>query len=314
MLGFQKDANDGSHYKKIGWLTVRSIPFNNDEKKFGSKFPFLLGFELDAFKKYLPTKVIAKIVSPFEKITFKMNKNAAILTMIFLSCFVAFFLISNAGNKPSDLSLLFRQPIAFYVAVILGLVLHEAAHAAVADKIYRKDYGKEAIDSVGLMVMPLFIAVAALVWLVSETGLVSATGIAFMNFIALFVFGGAYVRLVGEKTLYEQLDSHKKIAVFVAGIAMNLILALAATVFLLLEVFVLHTGNYFLLDLGFYTIIINVTLAVFNLVPMGLPTDGGQIWKEFEKTTPHIKSYSHVFAVFMGIIFLVFTVTSIRWW
>lgn len=314
MLGFKKDENDGSHYKKIGALTVRSIPFHADGERLFSKLPFLIGFELDIFKKYLPTKAIAKLVSPFENIAFKVNKNLAILSMILLSSAVAFFLISNAGAPPADLSVLFTQPVAFYIAVVLGLVLHEAAHAAVAEKIYLKDYGKPAIDSVGLMAVPLFLIAAALTWLVSEMGLVSRTGVTLLNFIALFVFGGAYVRLLGEKTLYDTLDSHKKIAILVAGIAMNLILTLAAILLLTIETFILHTGSFFLIELCFYTIVINATLAVFNLVPMGLPTDGGQIWKELEKNSPHVQKYSNAFALFMGILFLVFTVMSIRWW
>ena len=153
------------------------------------------------------------------------------------------------------------QLVAVYaIPVILAITLHEAAHALVASRLGDRTaqaLGRvtanplKHIDPIGTLLVP------ALILLVSKGGL---------------IFGWAKPVPVIASNLRAPVRDMGLVAA--AGPGANLLMALAWG--LLLKLSVLFGGEEYLVRMAYAGVVVNLALAVLNLVPVP-PLDGGRI-------------------------------------
>lgn len=266
MFGFEKDENDASSFKKFGALTVRYIPAG--EK---NPFPFIIGFETEFFKNHLPIKAIARLIEPFTKYFGVFNKYLFYLMTLSLFLFAYTVVTSKPNPEPVDMGIFIFIPISFFIALLISLITHEAAHAAIAEKYYQKYYGKSALASVGYGIFTVF-PIAALF-----TGLVLGwNSSATINFVVLSLFSGAYVRLINEKKYYDPLANAEKIEILMAGVFVNFLLGLIFFVPFIAYywLFGFHVFSQVFMFL-FGMSIMNMGLVILNIIPL-FGTDGYQ--------------------------------------
>lgn len=149
------------------------------------------------------------------------------------------------------LSLLYTLP-----AIIIGLTVHEWAHAFAADKL-----GDPTAKNLGRMTLNPF------------------AHIDLFGFLCLLVVGFGWAKPVPVNPRNFKNYRRDDIIVSLAGIAMNLVVAFFATFLFYFGVYRWNLGS----NEAFYTIFlsivtINLSLAVFNLLPI-YPLDGSHVFE-----------------------------------
>lgn len=149
------------------------------------------------------------------------------------------------------LSLLYTVP-----AIIIGLTVHEWAHAFAADKL-----GDPTAKNLGRMTLNPF------------------AHIDLFGFLCLLVVGFGWAKPVPVNPRNFKNYRRDDIIVSLAGIAMNLVVAFFATILFYFGVYRWNLGS----NEAFYTIflsivMINLSLAVFNLLPI-YPLDGSHVFE-----------------------------------
>lgn len=149
------------------------------------------------------------------------------------------------------LSLLYTLP-----AIIIGLTVHEWAHAFAADKL-----GDPTAKNLGRMTLNPF------------------AHIDLFGFLCLLVVGFGWAKPVPVNPRNFKNYRRDDIIVSLAGIAMNLVVAFFATIPFYFGVYRWNLGS----NEAFYTIFlsivtINLSLAVFNLLPI-YPLDGSHVFE-----------------------------------
>ena len=149
------------------------------------------------------------------------------------------------------LSLLYTLP-----AIIIGLTVHEWAHAFAADKL-----GDPTAKNLGRMTLNPF------------------AHIDLFGFLCLLVVGFGWAKPVPVNPRNFKNYRRDDIIVSLAGIAMNLVVAFFATILFYFGVYRWNLGS----NEAFYTIClsivtINLSLAVFNLLPI-YPLDGSHVFE-----------------------------------
>ena len=149
------------------------------------------------------------------------------------------------------LSLLYTLP-----AIIIGLTVHEWAHAFAADKL-----GDPTAKNLGRMTLNPF------------------AHIDLFGFLCLLVVGFGWAKPVPVNPRNFKNYRRDDIIVSLAGIAMNLVVAFFATILFYFGVYRWNLGT----NEAFYTIFlsivtINLSLAVFNLLPI-YPLDGSHVFE-----------------------------------
>ena len=149
------------------------------------------------------------------------------------------------------LSLLYTLP-----AIIIGLTVHEWAHAFAADKL-----GDPTAKNLGRMTLNPF------------------AHIDLFGFLCLLVVGFGWAKPVPVNPRNFKNYRRDDIIVSLAGIAMNLVVAFFATILFYFGVYRWNFGS----NEAFYTIflsivMINLSLAVFNLLPI-YPLDGSHVFE-----------------------------------
>ena len=149
------------------------------------------------------------------------------------------------------LSLLYTLP-----AIIIGLTVHEWAHAFAADKL-----GDPTAKNLGSMTLNPF------------------AHIDLFGFLCLLVVGFGWAKPVPVNPRNFKNYRRDDIIVSLAGIAMNLVVAFFATILFYFGVYRWNLGS----NEAFYTIFlsivtINLSLAVFNLLPI-YPLDGSHVFE-----------------------------------
>ena len=149
------------------------------------------------------------------------------------------------------LSLLYTLP-----EIIIGLTVHEWAHAFAADKL-----GDPTAKNLGRMTLNPF------------------AHIDLFGFLCLLVVGFGWAKPVPVNPRNFKNYRRDDIIVSLAGIAMNLVVAFFATILFYFGVYRWNLGS----NEAFYTIflsivMINLSLAVFNLLPI-YPLDGSHVFE-----------------------------------
>lgn len=157
--------------------------------------------------------------------------------------------LSSILQEP--LSLLYTLP-----AIIIGLTVHEWAHAFAADKL-----GDPTAKNLGRMTLNPF------------------AHIDLFGFLCLLVVGFGWAKPVPVNPRNFKNYRRDDIIVSLAGIAMNLVVAFFATILFYFGVYRWNLGS----NEAFYTIFlsivtINLSLAVFNLLPI-YPLDGSHVFE-----------------------------------
>ena len=155
------------------------------------------------------------------------------------------------------------QKLYFLPAVVIGLSFHEFAHAYVAHRC-----GDDTAKNLGRMTLnPL----AHVDWI---------------GFVCMMLFGFGWAKPVPvNPNNYRGNRRKADILVSVAGITMNLLIAIIAMFLLFFLVYVCHFTFAVVLNLLQYIVILNLGLLVFNLIPVP-PLDGSHIAEDL--LAPHI--------------------------
>ena len=181
------------------------------------------------------------------------------------------------------LSLLYTLP-----AIIIGLTVHEWAHAFAADKL-----GDPTAKNLGRMTLNPF------------------AHIDLFGFLCLLVVGFGWAKPVPVNPRNFKNYRRDDIIVSLAGIAMNLVVAFFATILFYFGVYRWNLGS----NEAFYTIFlsivtINLSLAVFNLLPI-YPLDGSHVFESlFMRYIPRFFMFLRQYGQYILIALLVSGIVS----
>ena len=180
------------------------------------------------------------------------NYNPSIMIMLALVVFL--FINGGLTNHQGSLMDWFMSKVYILPGIFIGLCFHEFAHALAADKL-----GDPTPRQQGrVTIAPL----AHIDWI---------------GLVALFFLGFGWGKPVQINPPYYKHRRRDELIVALAGVLMNLLLAVVFT--LILKVVIMTTGYTtagmvgILKEILFYIIWINVVLLVFNLMPIP-PLDG----------------------------------------
>lgn len=186
-----------------------------------------------------------------------MRINTGNTNWIFLAVILLLFSIRDMGTfSAGNLMTWFSDKLIILPGIVIGLSMHEFAHAAVAYKLgdnTPKLQGRVTIN-------PL----AHIDWL---------------GFIALFLCGFGWGKPVQINQYNFKHIRRDELFVALAGVVMNLLIAVLFTI--ILKLITVVVGNYALANgmgqiiwyMLLYTVQINLVLMVFNLIPVP-PLDG----------------------------------------
>ncbi len=181
------------------------------------------------------------------------------------------------------LSLLYTLP-----AIIIGLTVHEWAHAFAADKL-----GDPTAKTLGRMTLNPY------------------AHIDLFGFLCLLVVGFGWAKPVPVNPRNFKNYRRDDIIVSLAGIAMNLVVAFFATFLFYFGVYRWNLGS----NEAFYTIFlsivtINLSLAVFNLLPI-YPLDGSHVFESlFMRYIPKFFMFLRQYGQYILIALLVSGIVS----
>ena len=186
-----------------------------------------------------------------------MRINTGNTNWIFLAVILLLFSIRDMGTfSAGNLMTWFSDKLIILPGIVIGLSMHEFAHAAVAYKLgdnTPKLQGRVTIN-------PL----AHIDWL---------------GFIALFLCGFGWGKPVQINQYNFKHIRRDELFVALAGVVMNLLIAVLFTI--ILKLITVAVGSYTLANgmgqviwyILLYTVQINLVLMVFNLIPVP-PLDG----------------------------------------
>ena len=173
------------------------------------------------------------------------------------------------------------------VIIIFSAILHEVSHGLVARALGDKtaEYAGRLtlnpvahIDVYGSIVVPLML------WVVSSGN---------------FLF--AYAKPVPYNPYNLKYQKWGPVLVALAGPATNFVLAVAMAVLIRVDVFAMGVAEFF-----YRVLMINVSLAIFNLVPIP-PLDGSKVLLVFLPARfNHIKSILERYGMWFTLIFIFF--------
>ena len=185
-----------------------------------------------------------------------------------------------------------RNGLLFYIILVCSLCIHEWAHAFVADLLgddTPRHFGRVTLNPVAHM--DLF-------------------GTVIFPLVCIFFLGGGFLFGWGKPVPMNSSNFHNRrrdetLATLAGPVSNLLVAALAAVVGGLLYKRDPKTAELFMLIIG-----LNVTLAVFNLIPLP-PLDGGTVLKHAirmsEETFLRISQWS--FIILMAVLWL----PPLRW-
>lgn len=181
--------------------------------------------------------------------------------------------------------------LAFIVAIIFSITIHEFAHGFVAYKqgdITAKSMGRLTLNPIKHFDI--------------------------FGFISLLIFGFGWAKPVPINPL--KFNEYRK-GIFltsIAGIVANIFLAFfSAGIYVLLSLIVVEVGSvgyyflYFFVQLFYILTIININLAVFNLLPIA-PLDGFNLICSLSKTKNKFITFMEKYG---SILLLVLVLTSV---
>lgn len=146
------------------------------------------------------------------------------------------------------------EKLYYLPAVVLGLSLHEFAHAYVAHLC-----GDDTARNLGRMTIN---PMAHVDW---------------VGFLCMMLFGFGWAKPVPvNPNNYRGNRKRADILVSVAGVTMNLIIAIIAMFIMFFLTYVLHFYNTVIMTLLQYITMLNLGLLVFNLIPVP-PLDGSHV-------------------------------------
>ena len=178
--------------------------------------------------------------------------------------------------------------VAYVLALMLAFCSHEFSHAYVAYKM-----GDPTAKALGRLTLNPFKHIDPL------------------GFLCLFFFGFGWAKPVEINPLHFKHYRKGLVLVSLAGVTANLVLAfIFSGIYFFVGQFLLSSTNLFLIFLYyflFYMIILNLSLFVFNLIPI-FPLDGFNFIKAI---TPSGNRFIQFMQRYGTIILLIFLITPI---
>lgn len=181
--------------------------------------------------------------------------------------------------------------VAYFSAILVAMSFHEASHAFVAYK-----QGDNTAKAMKRLTLKPFSHVDTL------------------GFICLLIFGFGWAKPVPVDTRNLKNGRKSEFLVSIAGISMNLIIALIASFVYCLLYFVWPafsaSSSFYLTALNLFlnfTIIINLSFVFFNILPI-YPLDGFRMVESFSGKT---SSFSNFMRKYSQIILILLYITSL---
>ncbi len=181
--------------------------------------------------------------------------------------------------------------VAYVSAILIAMSFHEAAHAFVAFR--QGDVTPKAMKRLNLMPF---------------------SHIDYVGFACLLIFGFGWAKPVPVDFRNLKHGKVSEFAVSIAGILTNIILALIFSfIYVLLHVVfaeILYSGNWYSVALTMflnYSIVINLSLAFFNILPI-YPLDGFRVVESFAGKN---NAYSNFMRKYSNFVILICLITGL---
>ena len=193
-------------------------------------------------------------------------------------------LLSLLRGYHVDLGTVAAQVISILFVILCILPLHELAHAWVANKL-----GDPTAKLEGRLTFNPLASVDP------------------MGALALLLFGFGWAKPVPVDSRYFRKPKRDMAITALAGPVSNLLAALVGAVLVVvMEVFAPYNGvTQFIYNVLYYYVVVNISLAVFNLIPMP-PLDGSRIVAAFlsDRAMYTYYRYQNLFVMVMFLLLL----------